>query len=95
MSNDDVCDVPDCGAVAIMWRRTGEHMNRCPRHTPTAENILLELIAELRERHHLREHCGCCCVTCEYADVMDPCPEAAMADRAEARLREVGGDAGV
>ncbi len=48
--SDDYCDV--CGGPATYWRRLGvdDHMNRCARHIPSAENILTDLIAGLR-RH--------------------------------------------
>ena len=57
-----------------MWWSGGE--SRCSRHYPSAENILLDLIAELREP--VRER------AIRYDEEL-----AALADRAEARLREV------
>lgn len=48
MSDDDLtCDAPGCEARVTIWKRVGEHMGWCPRHTPSAENILVDLIAEL------------------------------------------------
>ncbi len=96
MSDDDLmCDVPGCDALATMWKRTGEHMNRCPRHKPSARNILQDLIAELQDASTGYDpDCQSGCGDIPGAGCPVHYEEAVerAADRAEARLREVQGE---
>lgn len=73
-----------------------------PVNALAATQTLLDLIAELREAHHAEQYTltdGHYCPICQTRasrmsskSVDWPCDTARMADRAEARLREVGGD---
>lgn len=64
------------------------------------EEILRDLIAELREAHHARsyaltkgDYCPVCQARASRPGEADwPCDTARMADRAEERLREVQGE---
>lgn len=61
---------------------------RCPAHAPSAERILLDLIAELRDEHRMDN--GGYCEACDVEPF--PCASGRAVNWAEARLREVQGE---
>ena len=79
--------------MAVLAEQRCQHSHAdtaCP--PPPERAILADLIAELRAEHYPHpctdpEDFPCCCESCAGAW---PCLMADMADRAEARLREVG-----
>lgn len=66
-----------------------------PSDPPPERAILSDLIAELRATHKQGNWCETdCCSSCTHCECCGgwPCGEIEAADRAEARLREVGDD---
>ena len=82
--NDCDCCQRKLAALRIAGTIDGIHL----RQRDAYRDVLRDLIAELRERHRPTPS-GYLCENCN-EDYLWPCPEGQAADRAEARLREVG-----
>lgn len=96
--NDCDCCQRKLAALRIAGTIDGIHL----RQRDAYRDVLRDLIAELREAHHAEQYTltdGHYCPICQTRasrmsskSVDWPCDTARMADRAEARLREVSGD---